>query len=459
MPGALLRTGNLQEFKALGVDGQPVYTAALQLREAIRLKMGREAASCLAIPQPNETGDRIDWYAPDEGDVVPWSAATAEERSDAYQQLEAMHAQLGSTSTSMRNDVQSREKQIFGRLLEKTVHFPDSDHVYLVNGKPVIAFWGFTDNAGTYDHDPLLCLRPPAPTAAPLAPPVSPAALAAAPVIEAKRPWWRWLLWLLPLLLLLLLLLFLLRACAPNVSLPLGLDQLDLPGFPEVRHVDLPNVNLGGVNGVVTGQGNSNGQLSDGQAAEGELPDGQLPPDEGEQPAAPAEEPPGEEPGAEEPTPPPADEEAGEQPPVDPETGEPQPRKQPPGRDVPQDLSIPPKALETGSTEFLNGSWKAGAGIQDAQTGKPMQLEYDFKDGKGQVKVRRGDGVECTGDVNAAMQGGKLAINNQGQAACNDGSSYKLPDVTCTPDSRSAAGCSGNYENQQFPMSMRQGEP
>jgi len=456
MPGALLRTGNLQEFKALGVDGQPVYTAALQLREAIRLKMGREAASCLAIPQPNETGDRIDWYAPHEGDVVPWSAATAEERSDAYQQLEAMHAQLGSTSTSMRNEVQSREKQIFGRLLEKTVHFPDSNHVYLVNGKPVISFWGFTDNAGTYDHDPLLCLRPSVPTAAPLAPLVSPAPLAAAPVIETKRSWWRWLLWLLPLLLLLLLLLFLLRACAPNVTLPLGLDQLDLPGLPEVRNVDRSNVNLGGVDGVITGQGELNGQLPGGQSAEGELPDGQMPADDSDQPAA-DQEAAGEEPSTEEPTPP-AGEEPGEQPPVDPETGQPQPRKQPPGRDVPQDLSIPPQALETGSTEFLNGSWKAGAGIQDAQTGKPMQLDYDFKDGKGQVKVRRGDGVECSGTVNAAMQGGKLAINNQGQAACNDGSSYKLPEVTCSPDSRSAADCSGNYENQQFPMSMRQGE-
>lgn len=86
-----------------------------------------------------------------------------------------------------------------------------------------------------------------------------------------------------------------------------------------------------------------------------------------------------------------------------------------------------------------------------------MQLDYDFKDGKGQVKVRRGDGVECSGAVNAAMQGGKLAISNQGQAACNDGSSYKLPEVVCSPDSRSAADCTGSYENKQFPMSMRQG--
>ncbi|KRW60842.1 SrfA family protein [Pseudomonas sp. TTU2014-080ASC] len=471
MPGALLRTGNLQEFKALGVDGQPVYSAALQLREAIRLKMGREAASCLAIPQPNETGDRIDWYAPEEGDVVPWSAATEEERSDAYKQLEAMHAQLGNTSVSMKGDTQNREKQIFGRLLEKTVHFPDSDHVYLVNGKPVITFWGFTDQPGTYDHDPLLCLRPAAPVAKPLdftLPPEAPAvAPAAAPVVAAKRPWWRWLLWLLPLLLLLLLLLFLLRACAPNVPLPLGLDQIDLPGLPVTRDVNVHDVNVHGVDGTVIGNGGISGQAVDGQLPDGQLPEGQVPDgqqpqdqapaDDAAQPEAPAEEPKTDEAGKDEQTPP-GEEGAEPQPPVDPEMGQPNPRQQPPGKDVPQDLSIPPQALQTGSTDFLNGSWKAGAGIQDAKTGKPMQLEYDFKDGKGEVKMRRGDGVVCSGSVNAAMQGGKLAINNQGQATCNDGSTYKLPEVTCSPDSRSAADCSGSYENQQFPMSMRQGE-
>ncbi|MCU1719273.1 SrfA family protein [Pseudomonas sp. 5P_3.1_Bac2] len=460
MPGALLRTGNLQEFKALGVDGQPVYSAALQLREAIRLKMSREDASCLAIPQPNETGDKIDWYAPYEGDVVPWSAATADERRDAYQQLEAMHAKLGKTSVSMVSDGQSREKQIFGRLLEKAVHFPNSDHVYLVDGKPVITFWGFTDQAGSYVHDPLLSLRPAAPSVAPLATPATPISppplAAAAPVVAAKRSWWRWLLWLLPFLLLLLLLLFLLRACAPTVSLPLGLDQVDLPGFPAVPRVAVPGVDVHGVGvgGVTAG---ADGSLPDAALPDGALPDSSAP----DADQSKSEEPkPEDKPAEQPPTDPAKPEEKPEdaqQPPTEPEQGQPNPSKQPPGKDVPQELSIPPQALKNGSTEFLNGSWKAGAGIQDAQTGKPMQLEYDFKDGKGQVKVRRGDGVECAGGVSAAMQGGKLAINSQGQATCNDGSSYKLPEITCSPDSRSAADCSGKYENQQFPMSMRQG--
>ncbi len=38
MRGALLRSGKSGSFTALGETGQPVYRAALQLREAIRRK-------------------------------------------------------------------------------------------------------------------------------------------------------------------------------------------------------------------------------------------------------------------------------------------------------------------------------------------------------------------------------------------------------------------------------------
>ena len=52
MAGSLLVSGNPQHYKAIGEGGQPVYSVAFQLREAIRLKAGAEVADCLAIPQP-----------------------------------------------------------------------------------------------------------------------------------------------------------------------------------------------------------------------------------------------------------------------------------------------------------------------------------------------------------------------------------------------------------------------
>lgn len=106
--------------------------------------------------------------------------------------------------------------------------------------------------------------------------------------------------------------------------------------------------------------------------------------------------------------------------------------------------------------DFLNGQYRAGAGIQDRRTGKPLRLEYQFKDGKGEVTVRRANGVTCTGPVTAAMNKGGLAINSQGQAVCGDGSTYDMPKVDCRQGATSVADCTGGYGNEKFPLSMRQ---
>ena len=60
MAKLFLRSGSLDDFLALGENGQPVYASALQLRETLRLRKQQQIADCLAIPQPNEHGDRID---------------------------------------------------------------------------------------------------------------------------------------------------------------------------------------------------------------------------------------------------------------------------------------------------------------------------------------------------------------------------------------------------------------
>ncbi|GAB3395686.1 SrfA family protein [Azotobacter armeniacus] len=475
MPGALLRTGTLREFRALGVDGQPVHGVALQLREAIRLKMRREAADCLAIPQSNETGDRIDWYAPVEGDVVPWSAATPEERVQAQAQLEAMQTQLRATGESMRNDAQNREKQVFGRLLEKALHFPDANHVYLVDGKPVITFWGFTQHQANQLPDPLACLQTAGP-AAPVTASAAPTPPPLAPVV-AEKPWWRRWLWLLLLPLLLLLLLFFMRACAPSVELPFELSHVDLPGLPAEERAPLDVQLRGGAVGVESTLGTAGvtGIDAAGQDSEGV----QVPGEATAVEELPIEEALASEPGAdgatvdepavedqqqsaleaepelkpedpsEQPVPPQPDEQAADDPKA--------PQEKQSNEEATKPMSIPPEARSSGSTGFLDGNWQAGAGIQDARTGKPLQLGYDFKDGKGRVNIRRDDGVQCSGAVNASMQGGNLSIANQGQATCDDGSRYRLPEVTCTPDARSAADCTGRYGDQEFPMSMRQG--
>jgi hypothetical protein len=465
MHGALLRSGSLQEFNVLGVEGQPVHSAALQLREGIRLKIGREAADCLAIPQKNESGDRIDWYAPFEGEVVPWSAAVSEERELAYSRLESLHAQLRSTGESMRADTQSRENQIFGRLLEKTVHFPANDHVYLVDGRPVVTFWGFTDPNDNRERAPLSGLR----SAPPKFPgPVNGPSIDEKPIVGTvrKKPWWRWRwLWLLLPLFLLLALLYLMRSCYPSVQLPLHLDQIDLPGLPppEVQRVPIDShVGQGAATGTSGSVGANGLQGGTGSAPEHTAAEVEksIPADTG----LPVSEP--EAPQITESPVRPTDS-TGSQPEQQPEqTPTPATPDSVPAAPPKSDqqngagaapLSIPAGAQANGSTDFLNGNWKAGAGIQDATTGRPLQLEYGFKNGAGEVRVRTSNGVQCVGKAQASMKGGNLAINNQGVATCDDGSSYTMPDVKCAPGAKTAAECTGNYGNQQFPISMKQG--
>jgi hypothetical protein len=443
MQVALLRSGRSESFTALGETGQPVYRAALQLREAIRRKSAT-IVDHLAIPQSNELGN-IDWYSPIEGDVIPWSAATEAERAPARAQLEILKTALDELSArflAADGDQPLGDKAVFGKLLKRVIHFPDQDFVYLVNGTPVLTFWGFENANADRVLSPLHCLYPPAAPAAPILDPVAPIAPPPlAPIVDGvRRPsWWRRWWWLLPLLLLLLLLLlFGLRSCAPNVAIP-GLSAL--PGFdlPKVPVIEVPRASVDVGTGVA---------LNNGAPA---APAGDLPALAG--PAAAA-------PGAAPTAAPPAPEAAAEPAPA-PEAPAPPLSPLPaaaPGAAAPvanQPLSIPADA-SNGVADFLNGQWRAGAGIQDRRTGKPLRLEYQFKNGQGDVTVHRADGVACSGPVAAAMNAGSLSIDSKGQAACADGSNYDMPKITCKQGAQTAADCTGGYANEQFPLSMRQ---
>ena len=481
MRGALLRSGKIEDLDALGEAGTPVHRMALQLREAVRRK-GPDLAEHLAIPQINQAGDNIDWYAPKSGPVIPWSASTEEERIPARAQMEALKAGLNAISTRLLDanaDTPDSDTALFAKLLNRAPYFPDESYVYLVDGTPVVTFWGFDHVGSDRRRNPLLCLYSPPPTpvtpqqpSTPL-PPATPAVLAE-PVVAATRPWWkRW--WWLILLPLLLLLLLGLRGCTPGSPgwpswMPFGVSAPDLTP-PQLPALDAPSLGSGpavaghrslpgdGLIGGNTGIGlpastsdvAPDAGLTDA-ATDPTLPDtdpaiAPTQPDPDAEPAdAPADTdtqmPPALDPAEESATEPASASPSLLDPNVDPAVGQ------------ANALTVPPN-LPNGPADFLNGHWRAGAGIQDAQTGKPLRLEYQFQDGQGQVTVTRGQAT-CQGPVGAAMQGGALQITPQGQASCSDGGQYELPQIQCTPGATTSADCAGNYGDMRFPLSMRQ---
>ena len=500
LTGKLLRSGRIGEYQFLGSGGRQVFKTASQLRDIVRRKLktidglpGVSYAEHFAVPVIDRAGDVINWYSSYPGDVIPWSSATEQERDSARQQLRTLESKILEHCRGEQgpgSDTQAADfvpETLINKLLLQMLYTPDSEHIYLVNGLAVLTFWGFIYPKAQVPTDPLRHLFEHAkvtPAVAPVLATAAPLAQAAAvtpePVIAAqpaavavvKKPWWRRWLWWLLLLLLLLLLLFGLRQCRPDMANKLGVPdfsfnkpELSLPGRPNLPNLpdlglskakipafngaagraDVAGANLGqpDLPGLPNGVDTANMADSADPAQAPEMPaQGIEPP--AVDPESPADFTP---PDISEP-----DNPAFTPPQIPDEQAEAEANAAP---EVPgENLQIPPDA-PNGQAHFLNGKWKAGAGIQDKNTGKPLRLEYEFNEGKGQVTVKAADGMRCTGDVDAQVQGGQMRIESLGPALCADGSSFDMPEITCKPGAASAADCIGNYADTRFPISMR----
>jgi hypothetical protein len=516
--GVLLRSGNIKNYKPLGEEGTPVYKSANQLRSAIQRHLDADSAKVLAIPQANEDGDVIDWYASEPGVVVPWSAATIEERRSAKEELAKIQRHLAETGAKMQN-TNDRERRVFGRLLEHVIQFPDEQHVYLVNGKPVLTFWGFVTPDSSDDKDclGLLSLTPASPVAEPVLEPIPviPTPVTTDGVLTRRRfnLWW----WLLLIPLLLALMFYLLRGCdtVQPLLVEMGLKEPEVihtEGNREVLKKDVDERHSSrewtgtrdgvsvygrtdgssdttvsgrndtlGVRGEGTGESETSGQLPDdrpvgedgqnlGQAEE-DLDDGLTPDD---QPLL----------DTPEENQPPQDSTSEQQPPEDQLPDDTQSKDQPPQDDLrePQEsdtaerenvsdpsrskedsgepLKIPDNAQKTGSTEFLDGEWKASSGLVDSATGKPLDLQYEFKGGKGKVKIQQSDGSVCTGPVTAQMKGEELNFSGAGTIKCPGGKTYKPATVRCNPNRSGTADCEGKYSSgETFGLEINKAKP
>ncbi|WP_312044773.1 SrfA family protein [Erwinia sp.] len=485
MAKLFLRSGSLDAVLPLGENGQPVYLSALQLRETLRLRKQQQVADCLAIPQPNDAGDRLDWYSPVSGRVTSWAAASDSARAHALNQLVACQQTVADLCQRAQQSDKNSQK-LFGALLAKAIQFPDQNFVYLVGGKPVLTFWGFVSLEKKGQLDPLDCLRA-VEEEAPLtlskmtaaAPVVSTTpTVSAAPVVSpAVAP-------------------VVTPAVAPVV--PPAIAAYQTTAEPEAEPEPeptpaaaasakpasaakqnllrygwiVPAAALLVVFGVQMKNFSAGHQeVTASQAThENEAKTTSVP----EQPAAvPAKQLTAEQPAAAAPVKQPAETAAtvalpvaaasvapvAEKPAQPAAVATPAPVEQPPavpaGKD---DLVLPADAVKLGSTRFLNGNWRGIITIKTPLTGKPPVLRYQFRNGKGLAQMTQGDGTVCRADVYAGlMKSGNLVINSRTRAKCSDGSRYHMPELTCVQGAEgTAAACSGQYDaDTVLPMTMK----
>ena len=419
MAKSFLRSGNLDALLALGENGQPVYASALQLRETLRLKKQSDIASCLAIPQPDERGERIDWYAPFCGKVKSWVAASDSERAAAIQLLDSYQTAVDEIGQQAQRS-QNPAMRLFGILLSKAFQFPDQNTIYLVDGKPVITFWGFVDVDKKPRADALDCLRAtlqltPPPQLPVNAPPLSAVSLPAAepeplivtPPLKPRRLWRLagWL--LLPLII-----------AAALAGLYFSAFQIvQEPVIKTAKPAAEPPVT------PVTAPVTAPVAVTAASAEPARLPEAPKI----TKPAQPQSE---------------------------------KPRdavaETPARLATADDLVMPADAVKLGSTDFLNGSWRVTLEANNLPTGKPPSLKYQIRKGTGSARLIQGDGIRCKADISAGlMSSGNLVINSRYTARCSDGSRYKMPEIVCKAAS-GAASCEARYGTETvFPMTMK----
>jgi len=478
-----LRSGSLDAVLPLGENGQPVYLSALQLRETLRLRKQQQIADCLAIPQPNDAGDRLDWYSPVSGKVISWAAASDSARAHALNQLVACQQAVADLCQRAQRSEKNSQK-LFGALLAKAIQFPDQNFVYLVGGKPVLTFWGFVSLEKKGQMDPLDCLRateeePPLTlskmTAA--APPVAavPAVSAAsvtpvsaAPAVEAAP----------------------VVNTPPPTSVPPAIAAYQAESVPEAES-DSPIKPAAPANSAVKRNLLRYGWIAPAAvllaifgmqmknylaspppatapqqhvASEAQpvpaAPEKSAPPVNQTAEAKSSNQPAATQPAVTLPTAPAGVADVAQTPAPAPAEAAPtavveQPPAVPAGKD---DLVLPADAVKLGSTRFLNGNWRVIVGIETPLTGKPPVLRYQLRNGKGLAQMTQGDGTVCRVDVYAGvMKSGNLVINSRTRAKCSDGSRYRMPELTCVQGAEgTAAACSGQYDAETvLPMTMK----
>ncbi len=453
--GPLLISEPIQRYRALGLAGDPVWRAAGQLRAAIAQRLSREHADLLAVPEAEPSGRSIDWYAPFDGEVRRLSDLGEAERRAVMDKVQRLHGEIAGLATQMEAPDRSGAERNFARLLRHALTAPGEETLYVVDGRPVMAFWGFTADAAL----PGVFLASPPPAAPVRATPRPEAVMASAPAIaavaEPRTVWWQWVLLGLLLLLLLALLAWLVRPYLPRIEpvieaeareralgfavrQPLELQQTrvaTLASDNEALRLELARLTdeltrrgtdctagVIGPGGVIVGTAGGppieRGAGPDAAVAglDPTKPDGKGPDAKG---AAMK--------GDQDKEKTPAAQNANDK------------------KDEPKPMVVPPEAKQKQDLAFLKGDWRSRTGLATATGEKDIRPNYTLDDkGKGKVTFVQKNGAQCEAPAEARWDGSKLVIEEKANPRCSDGRTYARNTVNCEVGADGVAQCSGS---------------
>lgn len=463
--GPLLVSEPLQRYRALGLAGDPVWRAAGQLRAAIAARLSREHADLLAVPEAEPSGRTINWYAPFDGDVKRIGDLGDAERREMLDRVHRLHGEIAGLATEMEAVERSNAERNFARLLRQALTAPGEETLYVVDGRPVMTFWGFTADAAL--PGVFLPSLPPAVAPRGAVPHVSrpEAVMASAPALAAvaapRTVWWQWLLLGVVLMLILALLAWLVRPYLPRIEPYIEAEARERAlGFAVRQPMELQQTRVatlahdneelrlelarladelsrrGGdcAAGVIGPGGVIAGSVGGPPIERGAGPDlGAAANDPTKDPNKPEAK------GGDVKGPDEQNKDKNAAAPNDPKTAAGN------KKDEPKPMVVPPEAKQKQDLAFLKGDWRSRTGLATATGEKDLRPNYTLDDkGKGKVSFTQKNGATCEAPAEARWDGTKLVIEEKSNPRCSDGKTYARNTVNCEIGADGAAQCKGS---------------
>jgi hypothetical protein len=363
----------LSDHEALGVGGDPIYRAAEQIRTLLHKELGESVSQVFAVPVRNDKTNQIDWYSSVNGDILSFNQLSPEQQSSVKTKITECFSQIDTFRDRLRNEIGTDAAKTYASLLDSAKSFPSDDQIFVIDGKPVITFWGFKESLLSKADGSKAQLG------IPVLPPLTGSGVgsetintngANASLIQPAEPkksvWQRYGWWLVLAILLLLGIPAILKSC--STDFPLYKPKVDNANCPVVSETTSP-------------------------------PKAECAPDVAVVPPV-------------------------EKVPVPPEP-EVVPLPPPP---PPQVLSQ--KALEQNDLSVFEGKWVLTSELHVIGTGEKVIIDFDMgKGGNGSARLyNKSDGV-CSGAATVSIKGSKNFIVKQGRLNCSARKSFWDPDT------------------------------
>lgn len=137
-----LSSGSLEGLRESGSFGRPLHTLFAQLRIVLESELGYEDSLLLAEPVVDEQRNLIDWYSQGSGKPVALARLPESERLAVHQRLVAAYERMTALAERYANSGDADKLQL-GAVLKAALVPPADANVFLVDGRPVVTFWGF----------------------------------------------------------------------------------------------------------------------------------------------------------------------------------------------------------------------------------------------------------------------------------------------------------------------------